>query len=194
MICNIVFDFGQVLIRFDPYILLSPDFPDPADREKAEQILLDRALWARLDTGEMDEDDALKEMLPHLPERLHKPAANMMHHWAERLPPVDGMWDLVRRIKKDYGVRTYLLSNISRTFPEHLENYPVLSEMDGCVVKPSPAIFAYLCDTYGLTPAETVFIDDNENNTKAARAFGMQTYLFDGDTAALSDYIDNLFQ
>lgn len=201
MIRNIVFDFGQVLIKFDPDILLSPDFSDPADRALAEPILLDRALWARLDTGEVDEEDILAEMLPRLPERLHEPAARVMRAWHDRLPPVDGMWDLVRRVKKDYGVRVYLLSNISRTFPDHLENYPVLSEMDGCVfsgkiglVKPSPAIFAYLCDTYGLSPAESLFVDDNEDNINAARAFGLNAYLFDGDTAALSDYIDGLFQ
>ena len=201
MVRNVVFDFGQVLVKFDPELIAGPDFPDPSDLALAIPVLFDRAIWSKLDDGTMTEDDLLALCLPKLPVRLHAAAENLLRRWADRLPPVDGMWELVRRIKKDYGARTYLLSNISRTFPEHSGHYPILSELDGCVfsgtigiVKPSPEIFAYLCDTYGLIPAETLFVDDNESNVTAARTFGMQAYLFDGNAAALSDYIDKSFQ
>ncbi len=201
MIRNVVFDFGQVLVRFAPEEIAAPDFSDPADRALAISVLFDRAVWDHLDDGSMTEDDFLAACLPKLPARLHAAAANLAHHWADRLPPVPGMWELVRRIKKEYGVHIYLLSNISSTFPEHLGCYPILSELDGCVfsgvigiVKPSPAIFAHLCNTYGLDPAETIFVDDNENNIKAARAFGMKTYLFDGNAAALSDFLGGILQ
>ncbi len=201
MIRNVVFDFGQVLVRFEPEGIALPDFPDPADRALAVSVLFDRAFWDRLDDGSMTEADVLALCLPKLPARLHAAAENVLAHWFDRLPPVDGMWELVRRLQKEYGIRAYLLSNISKTFPEHLGNFPILGELDGCVfsgkiglVKPSHAIFAYLCRTYGLDPAETLFVDDNENNIKAASAFGMNTYLFDGNAAALSAFLEEKIQ
>ena len=201
MIRNVVFDFGQVLVRFCPEEIAAPDFPDPADRAFAVPILFSRENWSKLDDGTMTEDDLLRIYLPELPERLHGAAANLFRHWADRLPPMPGMWELIRRIKKEYGVHAYLCSNISSTFPEHLAHYPILSELDGCVfsgtiglTKPSPEIFAYLCNTYGLIPAESLFVDDLPRNIAAADAFGLHTYLFDGDAAKLSGYLDRVLQ
>lgn len=201
MIRNLVFDFGQVLVRFVPEDIAAPNLPDPADRALAVPVLFDRAIWNRLDSGEIDEEIAIAEALPRLPKRLHAAGKTILRHWIERLPPIPGMWELVRRVKKEYGVRTFLLSNISREFTNHLDLYPILSELDGCVfsgtiglTKPSPEIFAYLCNTYGLIPAETLFVDDLPRNIAAADAFGLQTYLFDGDAAKLSDYLDRVLQ
>ncbi len=201
MIRNLVFDFGQVLVRFLPEEIAGPDFPDPADRAFACKILFDRALWNPMDKGELDEEEAFAQMLPRLPERFQAPGKRVMEHWFERLPPVPGMQELVRRVKKDYGVRTYLLSNISRRFTEHLDLFPLLSELDGCVfsgkigiTKPSPEIFSYLCRTYDLNPAETLFVDDQPRNIEGAKNFGLQTYLFDGNAAVLSAYLDQILQ
>lgn len=201
MIRNLIFDFGQVLVRFVPDEIAAPDIPDPADRALAIPILFDRALWNPMDAGKIDEQEAFAQMRPRLPERLRAPGERVMEQWFERLPPVPGMWDLARRVKTTYGVHTFLLSNISRAFTDHLNLYPILSELDGCVfsgkigiTKPSPEIFAYLCDTYGLDPAESIFIDDQPRNIAGAEAFGMQTYLFDGDATKLSDVLDRLLQ
>ena len=201
MIRNLVFDFGQVLVRFVPVEIATPDIPDPADRALAVPVLFDRAIWNPMDKGDLDEETAVALALPRLPERLHAAGANVLRHWFERLPPVPGMWDLARRVKTTYGVRTFLLSNISRAFTDHLNLYSILSELDGCVfsgkigiTKPSPEIFAYLCNTYGLDPVESIFIDDQPRNIAGAEAFGMQTYLFDGDAAKLSGVLDNLLQ
>ena len=200
MLRNVVFDFGQVLVRFDPEIIAGPDFPDPADRELACRVLFDRAVWNRLDTGEIDEEDALAEMLPRLPERLREPGKAVMRQWADRLPPVSGMWELVRDLKSK-GFRLFLLSNISRTFPDHLDRFPILSELEGCVfsgkiglVKPAPEIFTYLLETYGLDPAETLFVDDQPRNIAGAEALGIRGFLFDGNVPALSDYLTRAFQ
>jgi len=39
-------------------------------------------------------------------------------------------------------------------------------------------IFEFLLKRYGLTAAQTVFIDDNAQNTEAARALGIHTVWF----------------
>jgi putative hydrolase of the HAD superfamily len=44
--------------------------------------------------------------------------------------------------------------------------------------KPDKKIFGLVLNENKLDPAETLFIDDSEQNTEAASALGIQTYLF----------------
>ena len=200
MIRNLIFDFGQVLVRFDADEMLSPYLSDPDDRKTVAPVLFDRLYWDRFDAGSMEEETALAEMLPRLPKRLQIPAEQAFRNWYFHLPPVDGMWDLVKRVKCNFGVSVYLLSNISKEFEKHASEFPVLREMDGCVfsassgfVKPSREIFAHLCETFGLVPDECLFIDDSPRNIAGAEAFGIHGYLFDGNAAKLETVLTDLF-
>ena len=89
---------------------------------------------------------------------------------------------------KERGYRVLFLSNYSEFImnskPEVLDFLPL---MDGGVfscyvglIKPDPAIYQKICDKYDLDPAECVFIDDNEENVKAARDFGLNALHFTG--------------
>lgn len=60
------------------------------------------------------------------------------------------------------------------------------------MVKPSREIFEYLCRECNIVPSESIFIDDNESNINACRAFGINGYLFDGDVCALEGYLDKI--
>jgi 2-haloacid dehalogenase len=46
------------------------------------------------------------------------------------------------------------------------------------MVKPDPAIYALALKRFGLQPGEAVFIDDNLDNIKAARANGFAGHHF----------------
>ena len=111
------------------------------------------------------------------------------------------MSELVDHVKKTYGVRVFLLSNISTYFASHSGEIPVLSKFEKCVfssvcgsVKPSREIFEYLCDSCGISAGETVFVDDSEKNISGAEAYGIKGYLFDGDAAALREYFDKILR
>lgn len=196
MIKNVVFDFGQVLIHFEPSYIVSGFVTDPDDAELLESVLFDRFYWDQLDAGTISNDEILAHCAHRLPERLHGVARDILYGWSTRLPEMEGMSALVKDLKEQYGVKLFLLSNISVDFAEHASEFPVLSYMDGCVfsgvckkVKPTAAIYAHLCETYGLDPAETVFVDDNAANIAAAQEFGITGYLFDGDSAKLLAYL-----
>ena len=51
-------------------------------------------------------------------------------------------------------------------------------------------MFAYLCETCGIIPEETVFVDDNASNIAGAERFGIKGYLFDGNVPALRRFLD----
>jgi 2-haloacid dehalogenase len=46
------------------------------------------------------------------------------------------------------------------------------------MVKPDPAIYRLALDRFGLAPAEAIFIDDREDNVRAAEALGIRSHHF----------------
>ncbi len=196
MIRNLIFDFGQVLAHFEPEDMLKPYFSDPADRETVGRVMFDRRYWDRLDDGTLNEEEAADRIAPALPERLREPMRQAMLNWYYHRPPIEGMEELIDRMRREFGVSVYLLSNISRNFAAHADLYPVLRKMDGCVfsaevglTKPDPAIFNYTLRKFGLDPAETVFIDDAPRNLAGAESLGIRGYRFDGDVARLETFL-----
>lgn len=201
MIRNLIFDFGRVLVHFEPDDILSPYIPDPADRAAVVPVAFDRRYWSRLDDGTLTEEELISLAAPTLPERLREPMAAALLNWYRHLPPVNGMDEMIGRLKAEFGVPTYLLSNISRKFTEHTDLFPVLRKMDGCVfsaqagiVKPSREIFAYTCEKFGLKPEECVFVDDSSRNIAGAEAFGIRGYCFDGDVGRLEVRLRDLLK
>ena len=195
MIRNVIFDFGQVLVHFNPAYMVSQYVRDEADAALLTEVVFDRLYWDALDAGTITDEDALDAVCKRLPMRLHEVAKDIHWHWIEMLPEIDGMDTLVGDLKAA-GVPLYLLSNISRYFAENSHTIPILRHFDACVfsavcgmVKPSREIFDHICRTYECDPAETLFIDDNEANVQSAIAFGLQGYRFDGDAAALRQFL-----
>ena len=197
MIKNVVFDFGQVLVHFEPEYMTSRYIKNRADAKLAESIIFDRLYWDRLDAGTISDDEVIKAVLRRLPERLRCDAEKAYYNWIYNIPEIDGMKALVQSIKAKYGVKTYILSNISTYFADHASEIPILEEMDGCVFsavcgfsKPDRRIFEYLCEKFSILPEETVFVDDNISNVQAAEELGIHSFCFEKDVPALQKWFE----
>ena len=201
MIKNVVFDFGQVLVHFEPAYIVSQYVTDAEDAALLERVLFSRRYWDRLDEGTLDNDEMLAQCNALLPARLHDTARDIIYGWIHNLPEMEGMRALVKELKEVYGVKLFLLSNISVYFAAHASEFSILSLFDDCVfsgvckkVKPHAEIFAHLCEQCNITPEETVFVDDNTANIAAAREYGITGYLFDGDAERLRAYLSDLLK
>jgi putative hydrolase of the HAD superfamily len=94
------------------------------------------------------------------------------------------------------GLTLGLLSNIPPELAdEFLRRHAWLSRFDvlgfSCRighVKPEPAAFDWCIRTLGVEPARILFVDDRDENVRAARARGMQGHLFT-DAATLAQII-----
>ena len=199
MIKNVVFDFGQVMVRFEPSYMVGRYVDDKDDAALLEEVVFDRLYWDKLDSADISDDEVISACRQRLPERLWQVAERIYFDWIFNLPEIDGMRELVRYIKRQYGVRVLLLSNISTYFAEHADEIDVLREFEACVfsavigkIKPSADIFEYVCQKYGMLAEETVFVDDNPNNIKGAQSVGITGYLFDGDADKLKAYLDGV--
>lgn len=196
---NVVFDFGQVLVRFEPSYMVGRYVSDPSDAALLEAVVFDRLYWDRLDAGTISDEEVISSVCERIPERLWQSAHKIYFNWIYNIPEIEGMRELILHIKETYGVSVFLLSNISRYFADHASEIPILSLIDRCVfsatcgrVKPNRDIYEYLCATCEILPAETLFVDDRAENIEGAGRAGISGYLFDGDVASLRCYLDRV--
>ena len=107
-----------------------------------------------------------------------------IHRWSE--------FDLGRSIAelKRLGKRLYALTNYAEpSFTLTRERFPALKELDGEAVssreklcKPDRELYRRLIERYGIDPAESLFIDDREENVRAGAEVGFRVWHYtDGD-------------
>lgn len=192
MIRTIVFDMGDVLIRFSPVALAEREGVIPEELDLFVREVFCGKEWISLDRGTMQESDAVASVCRRLPEHLHKPAeAVICRWWRWPLTPVPGMAELVGELKKlGYGI--YLLSNAPSNLHTYFPRIPGHEFFDGEIVsgdwkmlKPHRDIFELLYRTYDLDPAKCLFIDDVPANIDGAAQTGMEGVVFLGDVPRL---------
>lgn len=197
---NVVFDFGQVLVHYEPSYMVSRYTTDPEDAALLEEVVFDRFYWDRLDAGTISDTETVEAFRTRLPERLWALSERIYYEWIYNIPEMEGMREVILHIKQKYNASVYLLSNISRYFVAHSHEIPILSLVDKCIfsstcgmVKPNPNIFKHLCSECELLPSQTVFVDDRPENVEGARSIGMVGYCFDGDAEKLRKALDDMF-
>ena len=192
MIKNIVFDMGNVIIRFDPgHFIDREGITDPADRKLIMNELFQSLEWAQMDSGVLTEETAEPLILTRFPDRLKDPVRHLLYNWATPREPVPGMEDLVKRLKAaGYGI--WLLSNASKAQHRYWPEIPASRLFDGKLiscdigfVKPMREIYEAFTEKFGLVPEECVFIDDATANVAGAVACGWQGIVFHGDSGEL---------
>ncbi len=182
---NIVFDFGGVLIDWNPRYLYRTYFNDDREMEYFLSHVCTGEWNAEHDRGRTFDEGVrlLEERFPQYSEaiRLYRDGWESMLHGE-----FPGTVALLMKLKKlGYGI--YGLTNWSaETFPIARSKYPVLHRFDGIVVsgqekliKPDPRIFGILLERYGLNAGECIFIDDSPANIETAARLGFNTVLFD---------------
>ncbi len=174
----VVFDFGGVLLTWDPRLVYRKLFKN----EKAVEEFLSEinfAAWnAEQDRGRpFDEGIALLcAQFPHHADLIRR----YNEHWEESVPgPIQPVVDILRTLKQaNYPL--YALSNwATEKFKIVRPKYQFLNWFDDIVisgdvkqVKPEPQIFHTFLNRIGRTAQECVFIDDSEANVTVARQLG----------------------
>lgn len=199
MIRNIVFDMGHVLLWYEPMPACRALVPDGPDAQALCGAFFGGQLWVDIDHGRLDGEAFTSAVKTLLPARLH-PAVDALYNGMPEniLFPVDGMAGVVETVL-DRGFRVYLLSNAGlwmsrkRDLVPHIARFHgVMFSADEGIVKPDPRLYGRLTERYGLKPEECLFIEDREDNLRAAEALGWRTHRFLGDVQALRRELDGL--
>jgi 2-haloacid dehalogenase len=193
----LVFDLGGVLIDWDPRHLYRQLFDDADDMERflAE---VTSAEWNLQQDAGRPWAEAIEALVRAFPER--RDLIEAYHaRWPEMMAgAIDGTVDILAELRAA-GRPLYALSNwSSETFPHAQDRFPFLSWFDGVVisgdvglVKPDPRLFRLLLERYDLVARETIYIDDQPANVRAAAALGLIAIQF-RDAAALRTELERL--
>ena len=180
MIRNIIFDFGGVLVDWNPEYLFKDVFSDRSELDYFLEKICTPDWNEKQDAGR-----PLSEAIRALQERHPKYRDEIRlfyDDWATMLGgPISQNVALLKPLKINY--RLFGLTNWSaETFPIAYDLYPFFEEFEGIVIsgvekmaKPDDRIYLVLLERYKLSAAKCLFIDDNARNIRAATALGFHT-------------------
>lgn len=181
----VVFDLGNVLIGWDPYL------PFCDDMSRAEwQELSYSADFSALNIM-ADKGSPLDEVISQACEKGTR-YGEFIERYYDRFDrsltgPVPGTAKVVDDLKAT-GVRLLGLTNWSAETIHHAPRHaPAIRKLEGLVVsgqegvaKPDPVIFRRLIQRYGIDPVTSVFIDDSVHNVETANELGFTAIQFVG--------------
>ena len=187
----VLFDYGNVLVRWDPRHLYRKLFSDPSEMDWFLSRVCTMAWHQRHDSGEpMAVTTA--ELIAEHPRYATEIAA-----WDSRFGEmidgeIEGASELIDTLRAQ-GVKIGVLTNMPADQAwTCLSRWPRWDQFDTVVVsglikaaKPGPHIYRVALAALELGPEAVFFVDDSARNVAAARALGLTAHLFtDADDLA----------
>ncbi|MGI9570220.1 MAG: HAD family hydrolase [Desulfobulbia bacterium] len=180
---NIIFDFGGVLIDWNPEYLYSNIFKDKQEIQYFLTEVCNSEWNLQLDAGRKLQEciDELIEKFPQYKNAIIK----YRSHWIDMIGgEIIENTSLIKILKNRY--RLFGLTNwSSETFPLIYNRYSFFADLEGIVVsgeekvvKPNRKIYELLLSRYNLIPEQSLFIDDNAQNIAMAKEIGFQVIHF----------------
>ncbi len=190
----IVFDFGGVLIDWDPRHLYRKMFN--GDDQSVEAFLEETRFfeWNLQQDAGRPFENALTEISSRYPQHSEKFISYVRRFNETIAGPI---WPTVTILEKlkNYGYSLFGLSNWSaETFPIIRAQYQffnwfedILISGEVGMVKPDPAIFHLLLDRIGCESNDCLFIDNSIHNIDAARNLGFKTIHYTSSDQLVQD-------
>jgi len=184
MIKAIIFDIGNVLLKFDYQIAFKAIAAYTGEISPALISLLE-PLNRDFEAGAINRGEFVRRVGEAIEFGGTEP--EFVAAWEAIFVENKPMKELVGQLRERYPL--YLLSNIGeihheyifRTFPV-FESFAdgVFSYLAGCL-KPDPEIYEIAARQFGVEPGETLFMDDMPANVEGARRAGFQAVLYDAN-------------
>ena len=181
---NIVFDFGGVLVDWNPRYLYKGLFDDDEQMEDFLTNVCTENWNLQQDAGRslVEATTILQKQFPEQEAMIQRFYDDWEVMLNDQIPENTVLLNQLK--KKSY--RLFGLTNWSgETFPIALERFKFFNEFEGIVVsgdekmiKPDKEIYLLLLNRYKLKAEESVFIDDNTGNINAANKLGFHTIHF----------------
>jgi 2-haloacid dehalogenase len=180
----VIFDFGGVLVDWNPEHLYRKLISDEGERQRFLTEVCSSAWNLEQDRGR-SWDKAIELKIAEFPQH-----ASLIRAYRERWPEMcsgtiaGGV--ALHGTLKTAGVPLYGLTNWSAdTFELGERMFPILRDFAYVavsgrlgMVKPDPEIYLHLLNTCGLNAQDCLFIDDAPRNVEGARRVGLQAIQF----------------
>ena len=192
MLKNLVFDFGNVLVRFEPYHMLRKYVGSDAEAEELRRMIYESKDWIDGDLGYLMRPEVVERLCRKNPEK-----AELLRRVMPECPSILVMPDETHQLLEDLekaGFACYFISNVNPDDFNYMRNrYSAMAALEGVasfqehIRKPEAAIYQTLLDRYGLKAEESIFVDDMPVNTAAAERLGFRTITLTGGADTLKE-------
>jgi 2-haloacid dehalogenase len=180
----VIFDFGGVLIDWNPYYLLRKVMVNDTEIEGFLQEISFKAWNYECDKG-LSISGSIDDMCRKFPHRTEL-LRTYNERWLETLGRVFEKNVELLKTLKDRGVPVYGLSNWSADKFAIVEqrydffNWFVDKAISGRekTAKPDPQLARILLERNHLKPSDCVYIDDSEDNIRMGRQLGLNCVLY----------------
>ncbi len=180
---NVVFDLGNVLVRWDPVAIVRSVIDGPGAVRLAEHLFTHHD-WIEVDRGTLTLEQAAERAI----ERTEVDDAIIHAAYAAVAPSLQTLPESVALLESlhQQGHTLYALSNMGQVSADYLERQAgfwryfkavAISSRLG-LVKPEPEIFHAMLTQFGLAASDCLFIDDSKENVQAALALGLDAFVF----------------
>jgi len=190
---SILFDMGNVLIDFDPRLIVSAFCTEEKIIDLLTEEIFLKKEWMALDRGSITEKQAEESICLRLPESLHPLVHRIFLEWPKTNTIKEEMIPLVKQLRAK-GYQLYLASNASIRFYEYKDKIKALDEFSGLLIsaeihqlKPDSAFYQALLSRFKLDPGMCFMIDDRKENIEGASRVGIDGTVYD-------DNIDHLIE
>jgi len=170
---NIIFDVGNVLLEWNPQSFLK-------QMQLPEHFMevFHSLLWATHDGGLLSREEVVAKLPPQYDKEIF---AYCVGRIATFLTAIPEMIEILHEVRRK-GYKVYILSNMPKEMhQELLQLHDFFKYFDGQVysyevgaIKPQPQIYELLLKNYRLKGPESLFIDDLEDNIRAAKGLGIE--------------------
>ena len=192
MLKNLVFDFGNVLVRFEPFHMLRAHVDTDEEARELYRMIYESKPWIDGDLGYLTRPEVVEGICAQNPDKAEL-LRRVLPHCPSILVMPDGTPALLEELKRA-GFACYFISNVNpEDFNYMRAKYPAMGVLEGIaswqehIRKPDAAIYQTLLDRYGLKAEECIFVDDMPVNTAAAAALGFGTITLSGGADTLEE-------
>lgn len=176
---NIVFDIGNVLVKWAPKEVVVRLFPDYPDHDDLTLKLFKSPSWFDLNKGKLTEAEVIQTYGQQLGISISK-LNELMDEIKESLTPMEGSFDLLEELCQAKIPLYSITDNVHEIVTFLKKRYTFFDKFIGVVVsadigvlKPAKEIYQHLLITYHLKPEESIFFDDVQINVEGAQNVGM---------------------
>ena len=183
---TIIWDLGGVLIDWKTTYVFDEHYFDSLEKRDHFFEYICTSDWNENQDAGYPIAKATEEKIAEHPE-WESAIRDFYGRWEDMLGgPIHETVEVFRDLRATQRYKFYALTNWSaETFPKALARYDFLHWFDGRVVsgeektrKPFPDFYQILLDRYQIDPANSLFIDDNLRNVKAAEALTIPSVQF----------------
>ena len=197
MLKNIVFDLGNVLVKFNPIEYMLKIGIEQKDVEILNDLIFKNQMWNEFDRGTITIENYCKKLKKDNAQYGTQIDKIFAPNWEKNLFLLNTeVAKFLEETSKKYKI--YILSNVSEQVLKYIKTLDFWKYVTGGTYsytikacKPEKEIYEVFLKQNNLIPEKCFFLDDKAENIKAAEQFGMKGIVFDGNVEKVKKKINN---